>query len=647
MTAPSFTTPDAPVALLETALRTLLGRCDGAHTLDGQGFSAWDSGWAREQDARLARGVGFANVESAHRILTKYRKQLAGAGIELPPMEVVHQAMAAAPPRVVGAIGGPRIERYSSMKVRVSFPYDPELVAKVKEIPGRMFDGGTKSWLVPTEQLPALIVALPTATLVGELAAELETQRGALEAKHQADTAAAIALRQRIAADLARYDAMKPTLGRTPFAHQDVGIRWLIEQRSAILADDMGLGKTFQALVAAKAIGNRIMVLAPAGLRVNWLREAEAVDVRIEVHSWAKVPLPLVGGRPYTLIADECHYAQNMKSQRTKNFLALAEAADCVFELTGTPIKNGRPSNLFPLLVGIQHPVSRDRKNFERRYCNAGPTRWSKWDVTGAAHLEELHGVIADRLLRRMKSEALDLPAKTRVWRDAELSPEARELYALTLNRMQAEYRRRVAEGEIDEANALVLLGHLAHAGSLGKVESAVELATDAIEEGGQVVLFTKFIDSADALVAGLAKSDVHAGRITGAEDSAQRQAYIDRFQAGELKAMVCTLGAGNVGITLTAAQMVILVDRPWTPGDAVQAEDRLHRIGQKNAVTAYWLQHGEFDEWLDNDVLQGKQERAEHVMGGERKALDVVRKPRTAKQFAKEMFANDYEKEE
>jgi SNF2 family DNA or RNA helicase len=354
--------------------------------------------------------------------------------------------------------------------------------------------------------------------------------------------------------------------------------------------------------------------VAPAGLRINWLREAEAVDTQIEIFSWAKVPE--APDCAFSLIADEAHYAQNLKASRTKRFLALAKAAKAVYALTGTPIKNGRPTNLFPLLLATGHELSQDKKAYEMRYCAAHATRWTQWDVTGAAHLDELHRKISDGVLRRMKSECLDLPEKVRVLKKAELSEEASRLYSTTLAEMQAEYRKRRDAGEIGEADTLVLMNHLRHAGSLAKVESAVDMAEEVIEQGGQVVLFTAFTDSAAQIADAL-----NAGRITGAEDAEKRQAAIDKFQAGESKAIVCTLGAGNVGITLTAAQTVILVDRPWTPGDAVQAEDRLHRIGQKGSVLAVWLQANGADEAIDA-LLEQKHERIELVLAGKRKSL-------------------------
>jgi hypothetical protein len=90
----------------------------------------------------------------------------------------------------------------------------------------------------------------------------------------------------------------------------------------------------------------------------------------------------------------------------------------------------------------------------------------------------------------------------------------------------------------------------------------------------------------------------------------------IDRFQAGTTNALVCVVGAGSLGITLTAAQTVILVERPWTPGGVVQCEDRLHRIGQVGSVTSIWLQFGEMDDRVDR-LLEQKQRVIDHVLTG------------------------------
>jgi hypothetical protein len=99
----------------------------------------------------------------------------------------------------------------------------------------------------------------------------------------------------------------------------------------------------------------------------------------------------------------------------------------------------------------------------------------------------------------------------------------------------------------------------------------------------------------------------------------------IDRLQAKETHVLVCMIGAGGVGITLTAAQTVVLVDRPWTPGDAVQCEDRCHRIGQQGgSVTAIWLQYGQVDQQIDRLLLL-LQERIDLVLRGKCKTMRGV----------------------
>jgi SNF2 family DNA or RNA helicase len=106
-----------------------------------------------------------------------------------------------------------------------------------------------------------------------------------------------------------------------------------------------------------------------------------------------------------------------------------------------------------------------------------------------------------------------------------------------------------------------------------------------------------------------------------------ERQAIVDRFQGGQSDVFVGTIKAGGVGLTLTAANHVILLDRPWTPGDAEQAEDRLHRIGQGEMVNAIWLQHGAVDQAIDA-LLEAKQERIELVLRGKRKTLRGLSSP-------------------
>src|ERR1019366_5732750 len=450
-----------------------------------------------------------------------------------------------------------------------------------------------------------------------------------------------------------------------------------IERKRLILAHDLGLGKTRSALIAAKGYGLPIFVICPASVQINWLREAEMVETPIEVYSWAKLPEP-PEDQDYILIGDEAHYAQNIASRRTKGFLALAERARAVYALTGTPMKNAQPINLYPLLVACQHPLAESLRAYERRYCNGHyksvGRKHDVWDVTGSSNLDELHRKVRDVILYKRKDECLkDLPPKIRLMRQAEVSKEEERAYHAMIDRRWEEHNTRMQQkreerlailrqdlssnldddlavermelgDDVDEvalldelaedaenARALVELGILRHAGSQAKIGTAIAIAQEIVEQGESIVLFCAYRDTAGKLA-----EELDADCLSGDTDIGERQRMIDRFQAKQTRILICMIGAGGVGITLTAAQTVVLVDRPWTPGDAVQCEDRLHRISQTGSVTAIWLQYGPIDEKIDL-LLQQKQERIDLVLRGKRKSMRGV--SRSIRSMAKEIL--------
>lgn len=643
--------------MIEQAITGLVSVCDGAHENDARGFNGFDAQWGHRaaEDVRAGRPVDYPR---ALRVLTKYRRQLVSMGIDLPTPEVVAEAIALMPPpsspaKLSVSSSGPRIGVHPSNPARllVHGTY-PKFVNEVKSIDGRKWepDLAGKPWSIPIAQLDAALAAIPGIGMESDVLALVDESRKvkAAESEHARIEAARKA--EQAAEDLKRYDLLVGIMERKPFAHQDDGIRWMIERRFAILADDMGLGKTYQALLAARAMGHRVFIVCPAGLRLNWIREAEICGVRVEVFSWAKIPKAPKGA--FTLIGDEAHFAQNMKSARTKAFLALAADAAAVFCLTGTPIKNGRPSNLFPLLVATKHPLAANKSAFEKRYCAARETKWTKWDITGAANLEELHSHISDSLLRRMKDEVLDMPGKMRVVRDvrAELSAASRERFENHVTTATAEYlakkeaklgalqaqlatldgiigdeasteREKILDAitNIDNADAIVELGIFRHASSLAKVETGIAMAEEVIEQGGRPIVFVEFVAVAKEIARALS-----AGLITGEQSTEEKQAVVDAFQSGILPAVVSTIKAGGVGVTLTKSRTVILLDRPWTPGDALQAEDRAYRIGQTGSVLAVWVQATESDIGLDA-LLENKYAQSETIIEGQKPTLGLV----------------------
>lgn len=447
-----------------------------------------------------------------------------------------------------------------------------------------------------------------------------------------------------------KYQPVRGIAKITPIGKKAAQCIKVEAQDSLYVTDDFIVThNTTTALIVAKyfrkVTGARIIVIAPVSVHdTAWRNEARMLEVEIEIYSNHAKKIPAVEvfdglKQPFMVIADEAQAFQTLTAARTKKWLALTESEHCVasIPLTGTPIKNGRPANLYPLLKAVRHELAENRKEYERVFCAAGATRFSRWDASGASHLDLLHERTKNVILRRKKKDCLDLPKKTRVMRKAELSEVAAARYEAKLDELIASYEERLRKGEIQSGGeVLVEMGQLRHAGSIGKAESAIEIAQEIIEEDRKVVIFTEFeasvsmiSDQLTAFGAGVVRltgetprKDGHGANGMTVDGCLCRGCIIWRFQNDpKTNVFVGTVKAGGVGVTLTAADTVILVDRPWTPGDAEQAEDRCHRIGQGENVTAIWLQHGDIDERVD-DILIQKQERINLVLDGKRKTM-------------------------
>lgn len=538
--------------------------------------------------------------------------------------------------------------------IAVYAPYDPtgKFQSKTKAIANYSFTKIDDSWRYPLSEIAEVLETFPESDYIWDerLKTELEKQREKVLAKQKAQEEIALLMAEKISQLVTVAAVDKPLLnGWYLRDYQKQAVIWLLARikggvyHGGILADDMGLGKTLESLVAALAMQKvfdcHVFVICPVSLGENWVREAEKVGVSIEVFSnhYRKIPTPV--STPYLVISDEAHAFQDPKSKRTKIMRQLIEQESClgVWLLTGTPIKNGAPINLFPLLEMVEHKLSQNKPYYLKHFCNAHYRRIGKkqiYDVTGAAHLAELSKQTEDVILRRTKQECLpELPPKTRIYKNVELESKQEKAYKQNLKELIDDYRKRVAEGEVDAgAEALVTINFMRKTGSIFKVPSAIAIAEELLEQGQQVIIFSEFLESANAVYEAL-EGELLVG---GAKN---RQEKVDRFQSGESKVFTGTIKAGGVGLTLTAASNVILIDRPWTPGDAEQAEDRAYRLGQNNAVFVSWLQLGHIDLSIDNLIIE-KKKRIELILKGKKKILKNIS---SAKELALELLTNFY----
>ena len=402
----------------------------------------------------------------------------------------------------------------------------------------------------------------------------------------------------------------------------------------------MGLGKTLVGCVWGKAFKNtysdlKIYCICPVSLKKEWVRTASEIvgldcdddgkeespspELDMHVCSWQKIPSPRKvseEAKHYVVIADEAHQMQNITSARTKDALDLMHDRRCVgvLLLTGTPMKNGKPCNIFPLLRAVRHPFGDNQRLFETFFCNGMQKNFRgrpTWDASGASNLNHLNAHIANHMLFMTKEECLEnLPPKTREFRKVPVSSRDELKHSNAMNELAKLYQSLHSDTKGDDSKDRLLgaFNRVRLISSEAKIGATVRLAQSILEKEPAVVIFTNFVAVAKEVHRKLEDSGWNGHVLTGETPPKKRQPMVDDFQAGISAVFVCTFGAGGVGLTLTAAATIILLDRPWTPGDALQAEDRVRRIGQTKPVTSIWMRSFDLDEQIDILIEEKKQ---------------------------------------
>jgi SWI/SNF-related matrix-associated actin-dependent regulator 1 of chromatin subfamily A len=446
------------------------------------------------------------------------------------------------------------------------------------------------------------------------------------------------------------------------FEYQREGVAWLTG-RSGILADEQGLGKSAQ---AALALTVPAVVVCPATLRENWRREllrwrpdlsasvltdvkdqddltaALASDVLIVSYEGAVALVTRTTRKWATLVVDEAHFIKSLKIRKRGNRGAaramavydLRARSSRILLLTGTPILN-RPLELFPLLSLVDQRTWSSEFDYARRYCAAKREKigWDPvkrkprfaWDFSGSSNERELHErVSGSAMLRRLKKDVMkDLPEKQRVTQYVKLTGQ----HAAQYGRASTQFIRWVRENGGPEkaaaaqsALALTQLTALRRLAALGKVERAIEWVVEHRESTGRpLVVMGHHQDVLEAVGAGaFEQAGISVGYVLGDVPQHKRQRVVDDFQAGKLDVLVGSIQAAGVGLTLTAASEMLFVERHLVPAMLAQAEDRLHRIGQRHAVTITYL---EASDTVDEEIatlLSQKVGAARAVLDGE-----------------------------
>jgi len=432
-------------------------------------------------------------------------------------------------------------------------------------------------------------------------------------------------LRPNVRAILKRQECPHPL-----YAFQEEGVLFLYERTAALLADDMGLGKTVQSLAAVSLLLStgqisQALVLCPAPLVLNWLREARRWLPRLEggitavqgepaarFYMWhSQAPLLLAGyetfrgdfnagrlpPRPWDLvILDEAQRIKNEETELARACKSLARNRS--WALTGTPVENRQED-----MVSILEFITGDPSG---RFSGLHALRAAQQSL---------------QLRRTKEGVALQLPPKTVVTVMLELGAAQRASYLRLEREGVMELKARGERVLVTHILALLtrlkqVCNFCPETGESVKAEYLRAQLGEILAAGRQALIFSQFTD-ADVglrrLAAELPEMEVYHG---GMSHTARDQA-VQSFQAGETQVLGVSLRAGGVGLNLQRASYVFHFDRWWNPAVEWQAEDRAHRLGQQLPVTVYRLVTAGTIEERVHAILSAKETLFRQVVEG------------------------------
>lgn len=405
------------------------------------------------------------------------------------------------------------------------------------------------------------------------------------------------------------------------YPHQTEGVRFMARLNSFLLADEMGLGKSLQALTAAAidwelGRARRGLIVAPATLKWNWEAEIHEhtnftcmvldgtpkkreeqikkfLDLKVDwlIVNYEQVPAHFVAFNKADFdigIFDEAHYLKNRNSKRTQACLKLVLAR--AFLLTGSPILNNVQElwTMFRMIDAERFP---NYWRFVNRYAVFGG--FKNKAVVGLKNVDELNVVLAEYMVRRLKKDVLDLPDKQYIKVTLDLTKEQRKLYNEAKEELKIVLPGNPEPMELENALTKMLrlkqiCGTTATIPGMDDHSAKLDRAEELIEEvtvSEPIVAMTQFRGVQAALVKRLEGRGITCFVLNGDTPKTERRAVVDAWSVfedehGTRGALVAMLQVAGVGLTMTAASKLIMLDKLYVPKLNEQAIDRIHRIG-------------------------------------------------------------------
>lgn len=526
----------------------------------------------------------------------------------------------------------------------LQFKYHPLMVDVVKRIPGRKFDSKLNMWVIPKSFYPP---GKYTQKAYVDIFANWAVKYGYEKSVQKG----AQASRPDVHYTLPPMPELISPHGLKiePFPYQKQGIAYALQKKRCFLGDQPGLGKTLQA-IGTSFIAKTwpVLVICPASLKINWQREwkkftgKDAIilddrnknnwhryyemgccDVFITNYESLKkffvedfaggvtrsIKLKPVASLFKCVIIDESHRCKSSKTQQSKICYRLCQGKEYRFLLTGTPSINGPGDLIQQLKIMNRLDDFGGYKSFEANFMQ-GPRQASNldmlnWRLWNTCFFRREKAKVLDQLPDKMRQVVNVDITNRKEYQDAEHDLIS---YLTAYENADDERLRRAERGKV-----MVQMQKLRQIAARGKISAAVEFIQDIIDSGEKLIVFA-FLKE---VVQEIKKVFPNAVTIVGDNTSQERQDAVDRFQNDpKCNLIICNYKSAGVGLTLTASSRVAFVEFPWTFADCEQAEDRAHRIGQKNSVNCYYfLGKNTIDESIW-DIIQTKKDIANDVTG-------------------------------
>jgi len=628
------------------AAKTLLEICDGAITEDGKGYNGYDSEFVRSVLSR--NFVSFKQLNAIYKILRKYKKQLLNyfnilyEELELPKEIEVKKFQKV---EIISEIYMTKNNKFNQVQLRLKkqknkIPYDSFIHIKdVFKNNGFRYDSIKTEWyyiLNDYKKDYEIIENIKNSIDSSISKIKYERNNELIKEIEQKKINDKKAIEESYTMEAKKLTEIKG-LTYKPYPFQLAMVEYMENRKNVLVGDEMGLGKTIEAIATIQHYNlYPAVIIVPAMLKKNWEKEIikwlpnkrlqvfngkdNIVDKNADLYL---INYDIVYGRKTKktkkprsylkeifdtkkikmTVCDESHYVKNPKTNRSKIIKQCVKKSERKLLMTGTPILNRVTELINQLDILGELKAFGGIGRFKRKYCKFESNGFG-WVVKNGTK-EQLNQLQEDLrincMIRRLKTDVLtELPDKQRSTIEFELTNSELKEYKNAEKDLMSWYKIKLEDTNLTKkqkqelirnkqfnAEALTKIEYLKQAVIKSKMEKVFDWIDNTLEQEDKLVIFATHRKVVQDIYE---KYKNIAVKLQGG-DGKEVNNIVDQFQNNkDIKLFIGNIKSSGVGLTLTASKIAAFIEFPWTPGELHQAEDRIHRIGQKNAVNIYNL---------------------------------------------------------